>query len=63
MTNCTPPKQFNALLSNTRQEAALAAILAGNMLVALHVLEDMSDEDHHQLRKAAKTLVQFCRKP
>jgi hypothetical protein len=51
------------MVSATRSEAALAAVLSGNVEIAAVIVSGMPLQDEYDLRKAAETLSALCKKP
>jgi len=51
------------MVSATRSEAALAAVLSGNVEIAAIIASEMPLQDQYDLRKAAATLSALCKKP
>lgn len=55
--------EADVMVSATRNEAALAAVLTGQVEVAMVIVSEMSLQEQHALRKAAETLAALCKKP
>lgn len=51
------------MVSATCNEAALAAVLSGNVEIAAVIVSGMPLQDQYDLRKAAETLSALCKKP
>lgn len=56
-------RDFNVLESATRCEAALAAVLSGQVAAAMRIISEMPTQDQYDLRQAAETLAALCKKP
>jgi|JI10StandDraft_1071094.scaffolds.fasta_scaffold1175445_2 hypothetical protein len=55
--------ETDVMASATRNEAALAAVLSGQVEIAMVIVSEMPLQEQHALRKAAETLAALCKMP